>query len=225
MEAGRAAIVAFRTYQSEGRPHTSWSTLGVAERIRLPSPAASTMAVMLRAGCRVANGLSSFRPAAGSSRALSTGGGGRTARTPGIDYRIRGRDPPSGVSRPDTPFLRVRAIEARRAVSWRRLDASWPFVQLAGRRVLVPEIRVRVAGGQHHYDLPAYAAPPFPPIVRTSVTVGPRGGSKFSSSGIRAARLGPLPHMTTPAAPASRSRSFAWPISGCRRMTVPSRSL
>jgi hypothetical protein len=74
MELGLTAMVALRTYQSEGRPQTGWSTFGVLDRIRFPLPAASTTAAIVRGGCRVANGsrpsvrlapIEPFLPAAG----------------------------------------------------------------------------------------------------------------------------------------------------------------
>ena len=44
MRSSGSATSASTTWRSIGRPHNGWSTLGVSERMRVPSPAASTMA-------------------------------------------------------------------------------------------------------------------------------------------------------------------------------------
>src|SRR5436309_8522836 len=106
MLEGRAARAARTTCQSAGRTQMSCRTLGTADFIRFPSPAAST-----------------------------------TAATDGEDRRRVEGDTERSLSHPamSAPHRGTRIV-------W--CDKLWPFVQLAGRRVLVPEIRVRVAGGQ-----------------------------------------------------------------------------
>src|SRR2546425_10189905 len=100
--------------------------------------------------------------------------------------------------------------------------AHWPFVQLAGRRVLVPEIRVRVAGGQPRWFHPLVVRAPLERCAHASpdrTSIAP-GGAADPLGGRRPATVGPLPHITAPSAPAPRRRSFAARTSGWRRMTA-----
>src|SRR5919106_5848560 len=81
----------------------------------------------------------------------------------------------------------------------------------------VPAVKVRDSGQRGPYER-----------VITLVAMPPVAAAKSSAwnpSPTNPATVGPLPTMSAPTAPASRSRFFATLTSGCRAATGPSRSL